>query len=101
MCGHNLGKEWIDTGTLARVRTPLKPSPTKPANAAAPKYALIWGVREWHWHDTDVDGTKKRITDCVHKAGYRLNQSGAAKNYWVYGKPCIVEVKTGNPIKLG
>jgi hypothetical protein len=92
MCKSDVDDNWIDEGTLALIRNK---SPQECFNMSVPRptQAKVWGTKIWRWHS----GTD-RVSEAVHKAGYRLVQSGRLKNFWVVAEPCIVDIKTGRPV---
>jgi len=94
LCSHNLGKSFIDQGTLALTKH-KSPSELLLQTYDTVKYAKVWGAKIWRWHKDTWRDDK-----LLHQAAYRLVQSGKLNNFWVIANPCIIDVKTGLPARI-
>ena len=82
----------MDSGTMALTRNEAPATRHAPVQFKVTR-AKVWGAKVWRWHSkTD------RPSEQVHKAGFRLVQSGLLKNFWVIAEPCIVDIATGRPV---
>ena len=91
LCSSETGTDWLDSGTLARVRhqSPVE----RLQRLAPPRKVRISGANEYKWHPA-----APRVTQCLHQAADRLTKSQMkSQNFWMFAKPCALDLISGMP----